>query len=78
MDVNVLDNVQLNWNPETTVALNFAIAFIMFGVALGLVKENFIELFKNPKPTLTGIFSQFVLLPLFTFILFGYLIRSRD
>ena len=69
MDVNVLDSVQLNWNPETTVALNFAIAFIMFGVALGLVKENFIELFKNPKPTLTGIFSQFVLLPLFTFIL---------
>lgn len=65
----MLEDVKLNWNPGTTVALNFAIAFIMFGVALGLVKENFIELFRNPKPTLTGIFSQFVLLPLFTFIL---------
>lgn len=69
MTVDALEGVELNWNQETTLALNFAIAFIMFGVALGLNRENFIELFKNPKPTLTGIFSQFVLLPLFTFVL---------
>ena len=69
MTPETLENVKLNWNPETTLALNFAIAFIMFGVALGLNKENFVDLFKNPKPTLTGIFSQFVLLPLFTFLL---------
>ena len=69
MDTDVLDGVKLNWNPETTIALNFAIAFIMFGVALGLTRKNFVDLFRNPKPTLTGIFSQFVLLPLFTFIL---------
>ncbi len=69
MNSDVLDQVKLNWNPDTTTALNFAIAFIMFGVALGLDKSNFIALFKNPKPTLTGIISQFVLLPLFTFIL---------
>lgn len=69
MDTNVLDGVRLNWNPETTVALNFAIAFIMFGVALGLTRQNFVDLLRNPKPTLTGIFSQFVLLPFFTFIL---------
>lgn len=69
MEADVLEGVKLNWNPETTVALKFAIAFIMFGVALGLSKENFIELFKNPKPTLTGIISQFILLPIFTFAL---------
>ncbi|MCG8306273.1 MAG: bile acid:sodium symporter family protein [Cytophagales bacterium] len=69
MDTEVLDGVRLNWNPEATVALNFAIAFIMFGVALGLSRANFVELFKNPKPTLTGIISQFVLLPSFTFVL---------
>lgn len=69
MESDVLEGVKLHWNPDTTIALNFAIAFIMFGVALGLNKENFIELFKHPKPTLTGIFSQFVLLPFFTFIL---------
>lgn len=69
MEADVLEGVKLNWNQETTLALNFAIAFIMFGVALGLNKENFIELFKNPRPTLTGIISQFVLLPSFTFVL---------
>ena len=69
METDVLEHVKLNWNPDTTFALNFAIAFIMFGVSLGLNKENFIDLFKNPKPTLTGIVSQFVLLPFFTFIL---------
>lgn len=69
MEPYVLEDVKLNWDPSTTLALNFAIGFIMFGVALGLTKENFVQLFKNPKPTITGIFSQFVLLPLFTFIL---------
>jgi len=69
MNSDVLENVKLNWDPDTTIALNFAIGFIMFGVALGLTKSNFIELYKNPKPTFTGIISQFVLLPLFTFVL---------
>jgi len=69
MKSEVLDQVKLNWNPDTTIALNFAIAFIMFGVALGLNKSNFIALFKNPRPTLTGIISQFFLLPFFTFVL---------
>ena len=68
METDVLDGVKLNWSPDTTIALNFAIAFIMFGVALELTKQNFMDLFKNPKPTLTGIISQFVLLPLFTFL----------
>lgn len=69
MNTEVLDNVKLNWSPDTTLALNFAIGFIMFGVALGLTKSNFVALYKNPKPTLTGIISQFILLPFFTFIL---------
>ena len=41
-DVNKFIWSDQDWNPETTVALKFAIAFIMFGVALGLSKENFI------------------------------------
>jgi len=73
MEHDVFEGVKLNWNPDTTIALNFAIAFIMFGVALGLTKENFIELFKHPKPTLTGIIAQFFLLPLFTFFLVWFI-----
>lgn len=69
MNADLLEGVKLNWNPDATIALNFAIAFIMFGVALGLTKKNFIDLYKNPRPTFTGIISQFLLLPFFTFIL---------
>lgn len=69
METDPLEGVKLNWSDDTTLALNFAIAFIMFGVALGLTKQNFIDLFKSPKPALTGIISQFVLLPFFTFLL---------
>lgn len=69
MEANPLEGVELNWSDDTTLALNFAIAFIMFGVALGLSRQNFMDLFKNPKPVLTGIISQFILLPFFTFLL---------
>lgn len=69
MNADALELVRLKWNPDATLALNFAIAFIMFGVALGLSKNSFISLFKNPKPALTGIVSQFILLPFFTFLL---------
>ena len=68
MNADPLRDVQLAWRPEMTTTLNIAIGFIMFGVALGLTKDHFIQLSKNPKPTLTGIISQFLLLPLFTFI----------
>ncbi len=69
MNTDVLDSVKLNWNSDTTIGINLAIGLIMFGVALGLTKSSFLTLFRNPKPTLTGIISQFFLLPFFTFVL---------
>ncbi len=69
MENDIIDGVKLNWNPNTTIALNFAIAFIMFGVSLGLNKDSFFELIKKPKPAITGIIAQFILLPFFTFLL---------
>lgn len=65
----MLEGIKLNWNPNTTIALNFAIAFIMFGVALELKKKDFIDLFIFPKATIIGVIAQFILLPCFTFIL---------
>ncbi|MDR2928169.1 MAG: bile acid:sodium symporter family protein [Cytophagaceae bacterium] len=49
--------------------MNITIAFIMFGVALGIKLSSFKELAKNPKPVLVGILSQFALLPALTFVL---------
>ncbi len=57
--------------------LNLVLGLIMFGVALDLSGEHFKVLLKRPKSALVGIFSQFVLLPLFTFFLILILRPSR-
>ena len=49
--------------------LNLCLAIIMFGVALNLTKEDFTNLLKSPKSALIGILSQFIALPLITFLL---------
>jgi len=64
-----LDALKINFDTEGLWVLNITLAIIMFGVALGITIEDFKRLFKNPKILLTGIISQFFLLPFATFIL---------
>lgn len=64
-----IDQIRLNFNAEGKQLLNFTIAFIMFGVALELKPQDFIKLWKSPKPAFVGILSQFLLMPLLTFSL---------
>ena len=64
-----IDNVVLDFSENGKNILNLTIAFIMFGVALELKWEDFVSLFKRPKPALVGILSQFILMPLLTFLL---------
>lgn len=64
-----LDDEILNFSPEVLFVINLALAFIMFGVALGIKFEHFRKIGKNPKSVITGFISQFLLLPLLTFIL---------
>ena len=66
---DILTNIQVDFSEESLLFLNFALAFIMFGVALGIKTENFKELAKNPRAVITGVLSQFILLPILTFIL---------
>ncbi len=66
---NPLDSVQLNFSSGDLLALNLALALIMYGVALDLQWEDFKYLIKNPKSFFLGIFSQFLLLPFLTFLL---------
>ncbi len=67
--LEVLDSIKLNFNAEGLFLLNFTIAFVMFGVALGLKFDNFKEVIAKPKSALVGIVSQFVLLPAMTYLL---------
>jgi len=66
---DVLSNVRIDFAEDKLISLYIALAFIMFGVALGIKTKNFQELLKNPKAVITGVISQFLLLPALTFLL---------
>lgn len=64
-----LDKVQINFDSNGLWVLNIALAIVMFGVALGITLDDFKALLKQPKLVLIGVLSQFILLPLITFLL---------
>lgn len=64
-----IDAIQLNLGDGGLMVMNVSLAVIMFGVALELSVSDFKRLMKEPKSTLVGVFSQFVLLPAMTFAL---------
>jgi len=64
----VLDHVRLNFSPGGLLFLNITIAFVMFGVALDIKLRHFREVLTKPKSAITGIISQFILLPAVTFL----------
>jgi BASS family bile acid:Na+ symporter len=64
-----IDAVRIQFSDQNLFLLNLSLGFIMFGVALNLVLDDFRRLFLNPRPALVGVVSQFVLLPALTFCL---------
>lgn len=68
-NMDQLDQVKLNFNQESVNMMNFAIAFIMFGVALSIRPEHFKSVFIHPKPVLLGVISQYIALPALTYLL---------
>ncbi|WP_350292368.1 bile acid:sodium symporter family protein [uncultured Croceitalea sp.] len=65
----IIDNFHINFDASTLWTLNAALALVMFGIALEISISDFKQLFKKPTIVLTGVFSQFILLPLVTFLL---------
>lgn len=63
-----LDSVQLNFDNNTMTIMNLSLGFIMFGVALGLSLEDFKRLMQMPKLVIVGFLSQFLALPVVTYI----------
>ena len=56
-------------NIVTDLILPLALAFIMFGLGLGLTRSDFLRVVKQPKDFFVGLISQIVLLPLIAFII---------
>ena len=67
--LEVLDSVKLNFSPGSLVIMNIILAFVMFGIALRIDFSEFKNIVKQPKSFIVGIISQFLLLPLVTFLL---------
>jgi bile acid:Na+ symporter, BASS family len=68
-----LDEIRLNFSPESLFVLNLTLAFIMFGVALEIKVRHFQRIIANPKAAVVGFISQFFLLPAITFLLIALL-----
>ena len=67
--VSLIDGIDVTLNAGGMNTINIVLAFVMYGVALGIKPRMFVEVFKKPKSVLVGASSQIILLPLFTFLL---------
>lgn len=64
-----IDSIDVTLNAGGMNTINIVLAFVMYGVALGIKPRMFVDVFKNPKSVILGACSQLILLPAFTFCL---------
>jgi len=67
--INSVDDIQINFDSDSLWVVNLTLSLIMFGVALDIKMSDFTNLLKSPKPVIVGIISQFILIPLVTFLM---------
>ncbi|MBR5282723.1 MAG: bile acid:sodium symporter family protein [Alistipes sp.] len=65
--LEALNAVSINFGQGGMTIVNFILAFVMFGVALGIKTQTFKDVFKNPKSVIVGIILQWIGLPAVTF-----------
>ena len=64
-----LDAIDVNMNKTGMDIINIVLAFVMFGVALGIKPSSFLDIVRKPKSMIVGIICQIILLPALTFLL---------
>ena len=67
--IALLDAIDVNMNKTGMDIINIVLAFVMFGVALGIKPASFLDVFRKPKSMIVGIICQNILLPALTFLL---------
>ena len=65
----LIDSIDVTLNAGGMNTINIVLAFVMYGVALGIRPRMFAEVFSKPKSLVLGMVCQLVLLPLLTFLL---------
>ncbi len=64
-----LNAISINFGESGMMIVNILLAFVMFGVALGIKVDTFKEVFLKPKSVVVGMLIQWVVLPAVTFLL---------
>jgi BASS family bile acid:Na+ symporter len=64
-----IDAVRLHFSPESLIALDVILAFVLFGVALDMKVEDFKGIVSAPRGTIIGLIAHSVLLPAVAFAL---------
>ena len=67
--IQTIDNIQVSLNAGGMNTINIILAFVMYGVALGIDPRIFKDVFRKPKSVLLGMLCQLILLPAFTCLL---------
>jgi BASS family bile acid:Na+ symporter len=62
-----LNSVTINFGEGGMMIVNIILAFVMFGVALGIKPRTIKDTFKNPKSIIAGAIMQWLILPAITF-----------
>lgn len=65
--LEALNTVILNFGEGGMMIVNIILAFVMFGVALGIKLDTFKKVFTNPKSVIVGVLLQWIALPAITF-----------
>ena len=66
---SAIDAINVTLNAGGMNTINLVLAFVMYGVALGIKPHMFVDVFKKPKSVVVGVCCQLILLPLLTFLL---------
>ena len=61
--MQIIDSIQVSLNAGGMNTINIILAFVMYGVALGIKPRIFVDVFRKPKSVLLGMLCQLVLLP---------------
>lgn len=65
--LEALNGITINFGEGGMFIVNVILAFVMFGVALGIKTQTFKDVFLHPKSVITGVLLQWVALPAVTF-----------
>lgn len=65
----MIDEVTLDFSQNSLIALNVILAFMMFGVSMGLKPADFMRIIRRPQAPGIGLLAQCILLPFLTFLL---------